>query len=151
MKLSPAFTLLLAAVSVLASCKPEADPSSNAAGTPAKETAPTSPPKEADYAKLGYSKNVFTDPETKQPFTGIARQKDPDGKLRGEYPFNDGRMHGTVKEWHANGKPSAETEFKNGERHGKNIEWTDDGKLYREREYGPGEKILSEKNHGAAK
>jgi antitoxin component YwqK of YwqJK toxin-antitoxin module len=135
----PAFTFLLAVAFALISCKP----------TPTNDVA--APAKEADYAKLGYSNNIFTDPDTKQPFTGIARQKDPNGTLRGEYPFKDGRMHGTVKEWHPNGKPSAETEFKNGERNGRNIEWTEDGRLYREREYGPGEKILSEKNHGAAK
>ena len=110
-----------------------------------------SPPKEVDYDKLAYSNDVFSDPDTKAPFTGIARQKYKDGKQRAEYPFKNGRFHGTVKEWHPNGKPSAETEFKNGERSGKNIEWTPDGSLFRERVYGEGEKILSEKNYGAAK
>lgn len=110
-----------------------------------------SPPKDADYDKLGYSNGVFSDPATKAPFTGIARQKYKDGKQRAEYPFKNGRFHGTVKEWHPNGKPSAETEFKNGERSGKNTEWNLDGSLYRERVYGEGEKILSEKNYDAAK
>jgi antitoxin component YwqK of YwqJK toxin-antitoxin module len=147
MKFLPALTSILSTFLLLVSCDKPATPPATA---PAP-SAPSAPPKEADYAKLGYSNNLFTDPETKQPFTGIARQKDPDGKLRGEYPFKDGRFEGVVKEWHANGKPSAETEFKNGERNGKNTEWTADGQLYRERVYGPGEKILSEKNHGAAK
>jgi antitoxin component YwqK of YwqJK toxin-antitoxin module len=103
-----------------------------------------------DYDKLAYSNDVFSDPATGAPFTGIARQKYPDGKQRGEYPFKDGRFHGTVKEWHPNGKPSAETEFKNGERSGKNIEWTAAGQPYRERLYDH-DHIVSEKNYDAAK
>jgi antitoxin component YwqK of YwqJK toxin-antitoxin module len=107
-------------------------------------------PKEADYNKLGYSDGVYSDPDTGKEFTGIARQKDRDGKIRGEYPFKNGRMHGTVKEWHASGKPSAETEFENGERSGRNIEWTEDGALFRERRY-EHDRIITETNHGAGK
>ncbi len=109
-----------------------------------------SKPKEADYEKLGYSNNVFSDPETGTAFTGIARQKYPDGKLRGEYPFKNGKFHGTVKEWHPNGKPSSETEFKDGERSGQNKEWTDAGLPYRERVYDR-DRIVSEKNFDAGK
>lgn len=108
------------------------------------------PPKEAEYTKLGYSNNVFTDPDTGKGFTGIAHQKYPDGKPRGEYPFKDGRFHGKVKEWYPNGKPSAETEFENGERTGKNIEWTEAGLPFRERIYDK-DRIVSEKNFEAGK
>jgi antitoxin component YwqK of YwqJK toxin-antitoxin module len=109
-----------------------------------------SPPKEADYSKLGYANSVFTDPDTGAGFTGVARQKYPDGKLRGEYPLKNGRFHGTVKEWYPNGKPSAETEFKNGERSGRNIEWTEAGLPFRERVYDH-DHIVSEKNYDAGK
>ena len=129
MKLLPALLSLLGLLITLSSC---------------------SPPKEADYAKLGYKDSVFTDPDTQQAFTGIARQKHPDGSLRGEYPFKNGRFHGTVKEWHANGRPSAETEFRNGERTGRNIEWTEAGLPYRERVY-ERDKIVSEKNYDAGR
>lgn len=129
MKLLPVLTLFLCSAMMLASC---------------------GKPKEADYTKLGYSNNVFTDPDTGKGFTGIARQKQPDGKLRGEYPFKNGLFHGTVKEWHPNGKPSAETEFKNGERCGRNIEWTEAGLPFRERVYDR-DKIISEKNYDAGK
>lgn len=129
MKHLPALPFLLFSAILLASC---------------------GPPKEADYAKLGYADNVFTDPDTGKGFTGIARQKYPDGKLRGEYPFKNGRFHGTVKEWYPNGKPSAETEFKNGERSGRNIEWTEAGLPYRERVYDR-DRIVSEKNYEAGK
>src|SRR3954449_3565454 len=88
-------------------------------------------PKQVDYDKLIYSQDFFTDPDTGKGFTGIAVQKDKSGKLRGEYPFKDGRFDGVVKEWHGNGKPSAETEFKNGERCGRNIEWTEAGLPFR--------------------
>ena len=129
MKLLPALLSLLCPVSLMVSC---------------------APPKEADYAKLDYKDNVFTDPDTGKGFTGIARQKYPDGRLRGEYPFKNGLFHGTVKEWHANGKPSAETEFRNGERTGRNIEWTEAGLPFRERVYDR-DKIVSEKNYDAGR
>jgi antitoxin component YwqK of YwqJK toxin-antitoxin module len=103
-----------------------------------------SPPKEIDYDKLKYSNDFYLDPDTGKGFTGIARQKYPDGKQKAEYPFKEGRFHGTVKEWHPNGKPSAETEFKNGERSGKNIEWTATGAIYNERVYDH-DHIVSEK------
>jgi antitoxin component YwqK of YwqJK toxin-antitoxin module len=109
-----------------------------------------SPPKEIDYGKLKYSNDFYLDPDTGKGFTGIAHQAYPDGKPQGIYPFKDGRLHGTVKEWHPNGKPSAETEFVNGERSGKNIEWTPAGQPYRERVYDH-DHIVSEKNYDAAK
>jgi antitoxin component YwqK of YwqJK toxin-antitoxin module len=129
MKLLTALTLSLFTAVILPSC---------------------SPPKEADYKKLGYSNDVFTDPDTGKPFTGIARQKDPDGKLRGEYPFKNGRFDGTVKEWHANGKPSSETEFRDGERSGQNKEWMENGMPFRERVYDH-DRIVSEKNFDTKK
>ena len=144
MKLLPALFLPLLAI-LLSSCGPP-----KATDTPAKEEEATTPPKEADYKKLGYANDIFTDPDTKKPFTGIARQKYPDGTTQGEYPFKNGRFHGMVKEWYKNGKPSAETEFVNGERTGKNIEWTEAGLIYRERVYDH-DKIVSEKNHEAGK
>ncbi len=101
-------------------------------------------PKEIEYKKLGYSDNVFTDPDTKQPFTGIARDSYKDGKPKAEYPCRNGKFHGTVREWHANGQNLAETEFKDGERTGLNREWTESGQPYIERVYDH-DRIVSEK------
>lgn len=129
MKLLPALPILLFFAALLSSC---------------------GPPKEVDYKTLSYSDNVFTDPETGKGFTGIARQKYPDGKLRSEFPFKNGRFHGTLKEWYQNGKPLSETEFRNGERSGKNIEWTEAGLLYQERVYDR-DKIVSEKKYESGK
>jgi len=103
-----------------------------------------SKPKEADYGKLGYDHEMFTDPETKQPFTGIAREAYKNGKPKAEYPFKNGKFEGTVKEWWENGNKKAETEFKNGERVGKNTEWKADGTLFHERVYDH-DRIVSEK------
>ncbi len=107
-------------------------------------------PKEALYKDLGYKDDLLIDPATNKGFTGLARDYYKDSKLKAEFPIKKGRFHGTVKEWHANGQPSSETDFQDGERVGGNREWTDDGKLYRERVYDH-DKIVSEKNYGAAK
>jgi antitoxin component YwqK of YwqJK toxin-antitoxin module len=129
MKLPPTLTLFFFSAVLLTSC---------------------GPPKEMDYKRLVYSDDFFTDPDTGKGFTGIARQKYPDGKVRSEFPFKNGRFHGTVKEWYQNGKRLSETEFKNGERSGKNIEWTEAGLPYRERVYDH-DHIVSEKNYEAGK
>ncbi len=105
-----------------------------------------SKPKEALYQKLGYHNDLFTDPATKEPFTGIAKDSYADGKLKAEYPIKDGQFHGTVREWWANGNKKAETEYQNGERMGKNVEWKEDGTLYHERVYDH-EHIVSEKSY----
>lgn len=107
-------------------------------------------PKEALYKDLGYKDDLLIDPATSKGFSGIARDYYKDNKLKAEFPIKNGKFHGTVKEWHANGQASSETTFENGERVGANREWTADGKLYRERVYDH-DKIVSEKNHGAAK
>jgi antitoxin component YwqK of YwqJK toxin-antitoxin module len=105
-----------------------------------------SKPKEALYKKLGYHNDLLTDPDTKEPFTGIARESYPDGKPKAEYPIKAGRFHGSVREWWANGNKKAETEFQNGERVGKNTEWKEDGTLFHERVYDH-DHIASEKNY----
>jgi len=107
-------------------------------------------PKELPYAKLKYHSNLYTDPDTSQPFTGIAKDTYKDGKPKAEYPFKNGLIEGTVREWWPNGQKSAETEFQKGERVGKNTEWTQTGKLFRERVYDH-DHIASEKNYDIGK
>ena len=105
-----------------------------------------SKPKEALYEKLGYDNNLLTDPDTKAPFSGIAREAYKDGKPKSEFPIKNGKFHGTVKEWWPNGNRKGETEFQNGERVGKNTEWKEDGTLYQERVYDH-DHIASEKRY----
>lgn len=105
-----------------------------------------SKPKEFPYQKLAYHDGGFTDPETGQPFSGIAKDYHKDGSLKAEFPMKKGKFHGTVKEWHPNGKVAAETEFKEGERTGINREWTADGRPFMERVYDH-DRIVSEKKY----
>ena len=109
-----------------------------------------SKPKELSYAKLKYHNNLYTDPDTSLPFTGIAKDGYKDGKPKAEYPFKNGLMEGTVREWWPNGQKSAETEFQKGERVGKNIEWNEAGKLYHERVYDH-DHIVSERAYEGGK
>ncbi len=89
-------------------------------------------PKEVSYTKLGYDNGILIDPDTKQAFTGIARDHHKNGAIKSEYPIKDGKLHGTIKEWFPDGKPLSEIEYFNGEHHGLCKEWTSDGKPYRE-------------------
>jgi antitoxin component YwqK of YwqJK toxin-antitoxin module len=123
-----------------------------------REAPPTaSPPaKEIAYKKLDYVEHggvgIYTDPETGKPFDGIARDwHDKDKtKLRLEYPFKSGKLHGVAREWYPDGKKLAETTWVDGQRTGKNTEWNKDGTLFRERVYDR-DKIVSEKNYPTAK
>lgn len=97
-------------------------------------TASCSKPKELGYDKLGYNNGIFTDPETKQGFTGIARDyHKKTGALKSEYPMKDGKLHGTVREWFPDGKKLSEIEYRNGEHHGLCKEWKSDGTPFCER------------------
>jgi antitoxin component YwqK of YwqJK toxin-antitoxin module len=109
-------------------------------------------PKEADYSSLKYqsSGNLFIDPDTSKPFTGIAKDAYPNGKPKAEYPMKNGLMEGTVREWWPNGQHLAVTEFKKGQHSGKNTEWTQNGDLFRERVYDK-DHIVSEKTYGIGK
>ncbi len=107
-------------------------------------------PKEVAYAMLGYEKDQLIDPDTKKPFTGIAKDYHPNGQLKAEWPCKDGRPHGTVKEWYPNGKPMAETDFVNGERTGRNIEYTEAGLPWQERTYDR-DRIVSERKLNGGK
>lgn len=107
-------------------------------------------PKEISYLKLDLENERLVDPDTKKPFTGIARDHHKNGQLRIEFPCKDGLFHGTVKEWWENGKPKAETEFVRGLRTGRNMEYTEAGLPWQERIY-KDDKIVSEKKFESGK
>lgn len=81
-----------------------------------------------------------------KPYTGVIRSTHSNGKAKGEYPYQDGKMHGVMKEWWENGQQSAETNFDHGERHGLNRYWDMKGKLTKEQTYDH-DKSLSEKHY----
>jgi len=108
-------------------------------------TASCAKPKEISYNKLGYDNGIFIDPETKQGFTGIARDyHKKSGALKSEYPMKEGKLHGTVREWFPDGKPLSEIEYRNGEHHGLCKEWTADGQPFCERVF-EHDRMVSEK------
>ena len=109
-----------------------------------------SKPKEADYKNLKKIEGALCEKGTTTPFTGIARDYFPDGKVHMEIPIKNGKFHGRVTEWHPNGQMNAQSEFSEGQLHGQNREWTADGKLFRERVYDH-DHIVSEKNFQDAK
>ncbi len=79
------------------------------------------------YAQLQWNDGVFT--LNGQPFTGVAEQRDRQGRLRARYPMVNGRLHGQVEEWYTNGVKSTETMFENNQRHGTNRYWDVQGRL----------------------
>lgn len=102
-------------------------------------------PKEISYSKLGYDNGIFIDPDTKQGFTGIARDfHKKSGAIKSVYPMKDGKLHGTIKEWFPDGKPLSEIEYRDGEHHGLCKEWTADGQPFCERIYDH-DRMVSEK------
>jgi antitoxin component YwqK of YwqJK toxin-antitoxin module len=90
-------------------------------------------PQEAAYKDLEWRDDVYWLSGT--PFTGIARDQHKDGSPKGEYPFQNGRLHGVVREWWDNGQLSTETNFDQGKRHGLNRYWTRKGNLMKEQVY----------------
>lgn len=91
------------------------------------------PPREVTYKELKWQDDVYF--LEGKPYSGVARDKHKNGKLKGEYPFTNGRLHGVVKEWWDNGQLSTETNFDKGQRHGLNRYWTKKGNLMKEQVY----------------
>jgi antitoxin component YwqK of YwqJK toxin-antitoxin module len=90
-------------------------------------------PVEAAYQDLEWKDDLYL--LAGQPFTGLARDIHKNGKPKGEYPFQEGRLHGVIREWWDNGQLSTETHFDRGQRHGLNRYWTRKGNLMKEQVY----------------
>lgn len=101
-------------------------------------------PAEAAYKDLEWRDDVYL--LAGRPFTGIARDQHKNGGPKGEYPFQEGRLHGVVREWWDNGRLSTETNFDKGKRHGLNRYWTRKGNLMKEQVYDQDHSV-SEKHH----
>lgn len=101
-------------------------------------------PAEVTYKELKWQDDVYF--LQGKPFTGVAKDKHKDGKPKGEYPFQEGRLHGVVKEWWDNGQLSTETHFEKGQRHGLNRYWSKKGQLMKEQVY-EHDKSVSEKHY----
>jgi hypothetical protein len=66
------------------------------------------------------------------PFTGLATEYLPDGRILGEAPMVNGIIRGVVRDWYGNGQLRMETGQLGGGLHGISRDWYPDGKLKRE-------------------
>jgi hypothetical protein len=68
-----------------------------------------------------------------QPFTGVAVEFFPDGKLCSEVPHVNGLEHGLLRAWHRSGQLRREANLWYGGLHGYAREWDEQGRLISER------------------
>src|SRR4051794_2261182 len=73
-----------------------------------------------------------------RPFTGVARERNPQGALIAEVPFVDGSKHGVVNEWYPSGQAKLTIDYRYNSPHGRYIEYSQSGKLVVEAEYESG-------------
>ena len=62
-----------------------------------------------------------------QPFTGVARDRWPNGQTRIQQPFVQGKQHGWSTSWYDDGKKSSEGKYEFGEQVGTWKYWDTDG------------------------
>lgn len=67
-----------------------------------------------------------------KPFTGVAIEYFPDGKLQSEVPHIDGLEHGLKRAWYPSGQLRKEANLWYGSLHGHLREWDEQGRLISE-------------------
>jgi len=77
----------------------------------------------------------------REPFTGRALEKFPDGTQRAEADFLNGKKDGMERFWHANGRLKSEGQWFDGRRNGVFREWREDGKPISANRYKNGQLI----------
>jgi len=75
-----------------------------------------------------------------KPFTGRAVSSHPNKKRAIEKHFENGRAHGSHREWRADGTRAIEAHFKNGQWHGRYVNYHPDGQPHLEMHYENGRK-----------
>ena len=121
--LTPIAIVLL---SLVASCKDRAAPSSASAGDNppgAKNEGPAI--QEFLYKDLGYKKGIITKDDL--PFSGCAIQHHADGTLKFRWNYVNGLLDGLVEEWYENAQRSTYKLYKKGMRHGITRYWDENG------------------------
>jgi len=88
--------------------------------------------KKINFYELDVIKGLFFQPNTIDPYTGLAFQDHSNGNRQMEVQIKDGKISGKVKEWERNGKKVYQAEYENGTQIGKEEQWYADGfnKLY---------------------
>jgi antitoxin component YwqK of YwqJK toxin-antitoxin module len=67
-----------------------------------------------------------------EPFTGIARYYNREGKLTGENTYLNGIQHGLARYWYPSGQLKGKETFVNNGLHGPCKEWHENGQLKRD-------------------
>jgi antitoxin component YwqK of YwqJK toxin-antitoxin module len=62
--------------------------------------------------------------------TKIERIYHPNGQLRSEYLYVDGKRHGIMKWWYQDGQLESEHPYVDGKLHGMEKSWWQDGDIY---------------------
>ena len=80
-----------------------------------------------------------------KPFTGVAVESYPDGKLKQRWRFKEGKWHGLVEEYYPTGLQSVATNFDNGDRQGESTYWNPDGTVQKKQWFEKGTLVKEEK------
>jgi antitoxin component YwqK of YwqJK toxin-antitoxin module len=101
------------------------------------------PVAEVDRKSLAWAVDHFE--SAKKPFTGVAIDRYPDGKLKQRWPMVDGKWHGLVEEWDASGQQRVATNFDHGQRNGENTYWNPDGTVQKKQLFDHDQLLKEEK------
>ncbi len=77
----------------------------------------------------------------REPFTGRLSDQYEDGSAKGEVLMSAGEKQGRERYWHPNGQLRLESHWQNGKLHGSLAEWDAEGKVLRKEYYAAGKKV----------
>lgn len=83
--------------------------------------------KKLKYYELDINRGLFFQPNTMDPWTGMAYDEHPNGKKKLEASIKDGKLHGFVREWARNGQKIYETTYEMGVQTDKETQWYANG------------------------
>ena len=78
--------------------------------------------------ELDQIKGLFFQPNTIEPYSGLAFEEYPNGQKKAEIPITNGKVDGTAKEWAQNGKKTYESEYVMGIQQGSETQWHANGR-----------------------
>lgn len=84
--------------------------------------------KRIQYSELDVIKGLFFQPNTIDPYSGVAYEEFPSGKKQMELPIKNGKIHGKVRQWERNGQKIVEMEYDMGTKVNQEKEWYSTGK-----------------------
>ena len=91
-----------------------------------------------DFGALKYDPDTGVYCLNGEPFTGVTKERWPDGTLRGLGYLRDGVEHGVSVAWHPNGQIHLYSEMADDVYHGWHREWDEDGTKQVEEHYREG-------------